>query len=54
MRIVYGRLPYELSIVELEPAEVLERDGYAIAAVPVRHSREHCLGYVLVGGSAAR
>ncbi len=47
MRIVYGRLPYELSIVELEPAEVLEFDDYAIAAVPVRHSREHCLGYVL-------
>ena len=48
MRIVYGNLPYELSIVELEPAEILERDGYAIAAVPVRHSRENCLGYVLV------
>jgi ribonuclease Z len=48
MRIVYGKLPYELDIVELDPAEVLTRDGYAIAAVPVRHSREHCLGYVLV------
>jgi ribonuclease Z len=48
MRIVYGNLPYELSIVELEPAEVLARDGYAIAAVPVRHSRKNCLGYVLV------
>jgi len=48
MRIVYGSLSYELSIVELEPAEVLERDGYAIAAVPVRHSRENCFGYVLV------
>ena len=48
MRIVYGNLPYELSIVELEPAEVLSREGYAIAAVPVRHSRENCFGYVLV------
>src|ERR1700751_2052035 len=31
MRIVYGRLPYELSIVELEPAQAVELEGYAIA-----------------------
>ena len=48
MRIIYGRLPYELKLVELEPAEVLPRDGYAIAAIPVRHSRENCFGYALV------
>src|SRR5271168_5163792 len=27
MRIIYGRLPYELKLVELEPAEILPRDG---------------------------
>src|SRR5580693_2780535 len=38
MRIVYGRrLPYELSIVELEPAQTAIHEGYLIAAVPVRH-----------------
>ena len=56
MRIVYGNLPYELSIEELEPAQAPPGecrargrwDGYDIYAVPVRHSRENCLGYVLV------
>src|SRR5206468_3161286 len=48
MRIVYGRLPYELTITELEPAEIVRRDGYGIAPVPVRHSREHCFGYALI------
>jgi len=55
MRIVYGNLPYELGIEELDPAELdprgfrlREGDSYRIHAVPVRHSRENCLGYVLV------
>jgi ribonuclease Z len=48
MRIVYGRLPYELSIAELEPAETVERDGYLIAAVPVRHRGGPSFGYALV------
>jgi len=48
MRVVYGRLPYELSVVELEPAQTLQRDGYLIAAVPVRHKGEHCFAYALV------
>jgi len=48
MRIVYGRLPYALNIVEVEPAQTVRRDGYAIAAIPVRHSREGCLGYAVV------
>ena len=34
MRIVYGRLPYELSVVELQPAETVERDGYLVVAIP--------------------
>jgi len=48
MFIVYGRLPYELSIVELEPAETVERDGYEIAAIPVRHRGGPSFGYALV------
>ncbi len=48
MSVVFGRLPYELSIVELEPAETLSRDGYLIAAIPVRHKRQTAFGYALV------
>jgi ribonuclease Z len=48
MRIVYGRLPYELSFVELAPAQTVDRDGYAIAAIPVRHRGEASFGYALV------
>ena len=48
MRIVYGRLPFELSIVELAPAQTVERDGYLIAAIPVAHGDRLCFGYALV------
>jgi ribonuclease Z len=48
MRIVYGRLPYPLDVVELEPAQSVERDGYMIAAIPVRHRGEASFGYALV------
>src|SRR5690242_12217130 len=32
MRIVYGRLPYDFKVIELEPAQSVQRDGYEIAA----------------------
>ncbi len=48
MRIIYGRLPYELRIVELEPAQTVDRDGYLIAAVPVVHGDRPAFGYALV------
>ena len=48
MRSIYGRLPYELSIVELEPAQTVERDGYLIAAVPVSHRARSSFGYAIV------
>ncbi len=48
MRIVYGRLPYELSISELQPAETVAGDGYLIAAIPVRHRGDSSFGYALV------
>jgi ribonuclease Z len=41
-----GRVGYELTLHELEPGEQLERDGYAVAAVPVDH-RTPALAYVL-------
>ncbi|HYM45819.1 MAG TPA: ribonuclease Z [Solirubrobacteraceae bacterium] len=48
MRFVYGRLPYGLDVLELAPAETVARDGYLIAAIPVRHKGEYCYGYALV------
>jgi ribonuclease Z len=48
MRIVYGRMPYELSFIELAPGETVDRDGYAITAIPVRHRGNACFGYALV------
>ncbi len=41
-----GRVGYELTLVELEAGDVLERDGYRIAPVAVAH-RGPALGYVL-------
>jgi ribonuclease Z len=41
-----GRTRYGLRLVELEPGEILERDGYRIAAVPVAH-RGAAFAYVL-------
>jgi len=51
MRAIYGRLPYELSIVELDPAETVARDGYLIAAVPVSHRTRSAFGYAIVEDS---
>jgi ribonuclease Z len=47
-RFIYGRLPYELSIAELEPAAAVQGEGYRIAAIPVRHRGARALGYALV------
>jgi ribonuclease Z len=48
MRVVYGRMPYELSFVELAPAETVQREGYAITAIPVRHRSPASFGYAIV------
>jgi len=50
-RFIYGRLPYELSVIELQPTEAVERNGYRVAAVPVRHHRGQAYGYVLAEDS---
>jgi ribonuclease Z len=41
-----GRVRYDLRVVELAPGDVLEREGYNIAAVQVAH-RVQAFGYVL-------
>ncbi len=41
-----GRVSFELEVVELQAGDVLVRDGYRIAPVPVSH-RGPALGYVL-------
>jgi ribonuclease Z len=41
-----GRVRFELELVELERGDVLEREGYRIAPVPVAHRGEG-FGYVL-------
>ena len=41
-----GRVGFELDLVELEPGDVLARDGYRIAPFPVRH-RGIAFGYAL-------
>ena len=46
MKLIYGRLDYDLEIVELAPGEPVGFDGYAITAVPVRH-RGPAVGYLL-------
>src|SRR4051794_22387413 len=47
VRITFGKLRFDLRVRELEPWETVRRDGYEIAAVPVRH-RGPALGYALV------
>ena len=47
MRIVYGRLRYPFSVVELEPGDDVRFDGYDVAAFNVRH-RTLAYGYAIV------
>jgi ribonuclease Z len=44
---VAGRVRFELDLVEVAPGDVLDRDGYKIAPVPVAHRVSNALGYVL-------
>jgi ribonuclease Z len=47
MRIVYGRLRYAFSVVELDAGESVAFDGYEVGAFNVRH-RTHAFGYAIV------
>jgi ribonuclease Z len=46
LRFVLGKVRFPLTVVELDEWEDVERDGYLISAVPVRH-RIPAFGYVL-------
>ena len=47
LRFILGRVRFGLHVVELEPWEDVEGDGYVISAIPVRH-RVPAYGYALV------
>lgn len=48
VRFIYGKLPYKLTVAELEPGQSVRRDGYAITALPVRHRGAQAYGYAVV------
>src|SRR5439155_15659560 len=47
LRRVVGRLSYEVKVSELEPGDVLERDGYRLATFAVAHGVSS-LGWALI------
>jgi ribonuclease Z len=48
LRPVVGATGYKVELVELEPNEPIERDGYLVAPFPVEHRDSGAFGYVLV------
>ncbi len=44
---VAGRVRFQLDLIELAPGDVLEREGYKIAPVPVAHRVPNAFAYVL-------
>ncbi len=47
-RFIYGRLPYELGVIELDPAESVSFEGYVVTPVPVSHRSSNAYGYAIV------
>ena len=47
LRLLFGRLPYEVDLVELEPGEPIAYEGYSVEAYPVEH-RTRAFGYALI------
>jgi ribonuclease Z len=47
LRRIFGKLTYELSLVELDPGAALARDEYVLSTFPVRHGVS-AVGYALV------
>jgi ribonuclease Z len=47
LRRIFGRLPYPLELVELQPGDVLERGDYNLVTFPVAHAVQS-LGFALV------
>jgi len=50
-RFIYGRLPYELHAIELDPGETAAFGGFEVAAVPVSHRTNNAYGYAIVEDS---
>jgi ribonuclease Z len=50
-RFIYGRLPYELNVFELDAGEPVDFDGYTVTGVPVSHRGASAFGYVIVEDS---
>lgn len=50
-RFIYGRLPYELRVTELEVADDVVFDGYTVAPVRVSHRNNNAYGYAIVEDS---
>ncbi|HEX8086688.1 MAG TPA: ribonuclease Z [Solirubrobacteraceae bacterium] len=48
LRFVLGRVRFGLRVVELDRFEEVARDGYTVAAIPVRHRTPNAFGYALV------
>jgi ribonuclease Z len=47
-RFIYGRLPYELRVCELDPAEPVSFGEFVVSAVPVSHRGASAYGYAIV------
>jgi ribonuclease Z len=45
---MYGRLPYELRVEELDPGETISFNGFEVAAIPVSHRNNNAYGYAIV------
>lgn len=45
---IFGRLSYEVELVELEPGEAIAHDGYEMRSFPVEHGQVPAYGYALV------
>ena len=50
-RFIYGRLPYELRVTELEADDDVAFDGYAVAPIRVSHRANSAYGYAIVEDS---
>jgi ribonuclease Z len=48
LRPIVGRLPYDLRLVELEPGEPVQGDGYRVAPFRVEHRTARAFGYAVV------
>jgi ribonuclease Z len=47
-RFIYGRLPYELDVSELDAGESVSFDGYVVTGVAVSHRNNNAYGYAIV------